>query len=241
MKWALSFLLMLVVSATALGQISGPRIKFDTTTIDLGELGQGSNVEFIFAFTNIGDEPLILTSVKSSCGCLSPSWSTNPILPGERGFVKGKYDSNRIGGCHKSMTVQSNDSTAGTIDLYVKCIIHPKTPEDPTFILDKEFWQSDLVHQAGSIALNELGEQVIKIRFKNGGMSELTILNVVGNSGLKVLGWTTTPVEFAWTGQIKVAIPKRIGTFSYSIAVTTNHPTLPLVYVRVEGILVDGE
>lgn len=239
-KYAL-LTLLLVAPLLFWGQGIGPRIQFEETTIDLGELEQGGKTVFDFWFTNVGDQPLVLTTVKSSCGCLVPRWMKEPIPPGERGLVTGQYDSNRIGPCHKNLTVQSNDSTAGTIVLYVKCMIHPKTPVEPTFMLEKEFWASDLVYKAGTLELSEFAPSIVEIPFKNAGMSDLLVLDVVGNSGVKVLSWTNTALAYGKTGQIEVSLPRKIGPFSYAFAVTTNHPTEKVVYVRVEGILADGE
>lgn len=86
-----------------------PSIWFDTTTLSL-YINKGEQADFIFWFTNNGDEPLIISIVKSSCGCLVPNYPRDPIMPGERAFVKGHYDSNRIGPINKTMTVHTNAS-----------------------------------------------------------------------------------------------------------------------------------
>ena len=131
----LLFLFALPVLLSA--QLHGPRIQFDTTTIDIGEMLQGGDAQFVYKFQNVGDQDLVLTMVKSSCGCYVPKWSSEPVKPGGESEVIGKYDSNRIGMFQKSLTVVSNDTITGNIILYAKGNILPK-PDEPTYLAPTE-------------------------------------------------------------------------------------------------------
>ena len=86
----------------------GPRFKFDVETIDYGKIEKGSDGVRAFVFTNVGTEPLIVEKVVGSCGCTVPTKPESPILPGEKGEIKVKYDTNRIGGFSKTVTITSN-------------------------------------------------------------------------------------------------------------------------------------
>lgn len=97
-----------------------PTITFSSLVADKGTIYKGSNGIFKFPFQNTGNAPLIITSVKSSCGCLVPNWNKNPILPGQWDTIYGKYDTYRIGPINKSMTVQSNDSLQPNIVIKIK-------------------------------------------------------------------------------------------------------------------------
>ena len=68
------------------------------------------NGNFDYRFTNTGKMPLIISTVKTSCGCLVASRPKEPILPGESGIIRAKYDTKRIGPVNKSITVTSNAS-----------------------------------------------------------------------------------------------------------------------------------
>ncbi|MGV6828674.1 MAG: DUF1573 domain-containing protein [Flavobacteriales bacterium] len=83
-------------------------INFDKDVIDYGIIKQNSNGTRIFTFTNMGSEPLIITKVKTSCGCTVPTYSKEPILPGQKGQIKIKYDTKRLGAFSKTITVSSN-------------------------------------------------------------------------------------------------------------------------------------
>ena len=87
---------------------NAPEITFAEKVHDYGTLFVGGDGNCEFEFTNTGKEPLILSSVRSSCGCTVPSWPREPILPGKKEVIKVKYDTKRLGPINKSVTVMSN-------------------------------------------------------------------------------------------------------------------------------------
>lgn len=118
-----AFLLVSIVN----GQ-DAPIIKFEKLVHDFGELTSGDKAETNFVFTNTGKAPLILSNVRSSCGCTVPTWTKEPILPGKKGTIKVVYDSNRIGPINKQITVESNSSN-GAINLRITGNISKKPDE----------------------------------------------------------------------------------------------------------------
>lgn len=86
----------------------GPSIEFEKTTHDYGTIVKGANGDCEFYFKNNGNEPLMLVDVRSSCGCTTPSWTREPIMPGQTGSIKVHYDTNRLGTISKSVTVSTN-------------------------------------------------------------------------------------------------------------------------------------
>jgi hypothetical protein len=119
-KIALTFCgLALVVLAVAQQVVlnSGPlnqlvaddaAFAWSATTFDFGKVTAGKPVSHEFAFTNTGDSPLVITSVKASCGCTVTSYSKDPILPGASGFVKATYNAAKVGQFTKTVTVNAN-------------------------------------------------------------------------------------------------------------------------------------
>jgi hypothetical protein len=89
---------------------SGAKIEFKDkdNTVDYGTVykEEDSGIR-TFEFTNTGDAPLIISDVKSSCGCTVPSKPTEPILPGQTGKIDVKYNMNP-GPIRKTITVESN-------------------------------------------------------------------------------------------------------------------------------------
>jgi hypothetical protein len=110
---------------------NAPEITFESETIDYGTIDQGANGERVFVFTNTGKEPLIITNTKGSCGCTVPTRPTDPIAPGEKGEIKVKYDTKRVGPFTKTVTVSSNAS-AGTKVLKITGVVKAVTPAKTT-------------------------------------------------------------------------------------------------------------
>ena len=68
-------------------------IQFKEETINYGKISRGSDGLRVFEFTNTGDAPLVITNVRSSCGCTIPKKPEEPILPGQQGKIEVQYDS----------------------------------------------------------------------------------------------------------------------------------------------------
>lgn len=84
------------------------KITFKSDTVDYGEIAKGADGVRVFEFTNTGDAPLIVTDVKSSCGCTVPKKPDGPVAPGASSSIQVKYDTNRVGPIRKTVTVYSN-------------------------------------------------------------------------------------------------------------------------------------
>lgn len=103
---------------------NAPYIKFEKVEHDYGTLIKGSNGDCNFEFLNAGDQPLVLTSVVSSCGCTIPDWPKEPIMPGKKAVIKVTYDTNRLGVILKQITVRSNAENADVV-LTIKGQVNP--------------------------------------------------------------------------------------------------------------------
>lgn len=93
------------------------KIKFTKLEHDFGNLAQGKPVTYDFEFTNVGNEPIILENVKASCGCTTPTWTKEPVMPQKKGTIKAQYNMAREGAFRKSITVTTKDGE--NITLYI--------------------------------------------------------------------------------------------------------------------------
>ena len=82
--------------------------KFKSEIIDYGTIVQNSDGNRVFTFKNDGNKPIIITSVKSSCGCTIASKPNKPIMPGETSTINVKYATKRLGSFSKTITITSN-------------------------------------------------------------------------------------------------------------------------------------
>ncbi|RDK84683.1 DUF1573 domain-containing protein [Marinirhabdus gelatinilytica] len=104
-------LLLAVILFAGLAMNAQGKFEFKTETIDYGKVAKGSDGVRVFEFTNVGDQPIVVTDVKSSCGCTIPKKPKGAVNPGETGQIEVKYDTqNKVGPIRKTITVYSNAS-----------------------------------------------------------------------------------------------------------------------------------
>lgn len=88
---------------------NGAVIKFDNMVHDYGIMKEGDVRECKFQFTNIGNAPIVIQKVEEPCGCTVPSWSKEPVMPGQSGEIKVVYHSKeRPGVFRKTLAVTTN-------------------------------------------------------------------------------------------------------------------------------------
>ncbi len=85
--------------------------KFNEEKHDFGKIPQGKPVTTQFVFTNVGAEPLILTSVQPTCGCTIADYTKTPVKKGDKGIITITYNAAAIGGFGKAIVVTSNATT----------------------------------------------------------------------------------------------------------------------------------
>ena len=115
-------LLMMLASLVAYAQQEQPEIKFDKTVHNFGTFSEKTPVQTaVFAFTNIGKAPLIINQAIASCRCTIPSYTKEPIMPGEKGTVKVTYNGKGKfpGHFKKSITIRTNGKVE-MVRLYIE-------------------------------------------------------------------------------------------------------------------------
>lgn len=119
------------------------KLVFKEETYNFGELSEGPQATHEFKFTNTGKEPLILSKVQASCGCTTPSWPKEPILPGKDAVIVVTYNTQgRPGPFTKSITVTSNADTPNKV-IFIKGEVVKEDPaksvpmEQPSMLTPK--------------------------------------------------------------------------------------------------------
>ena len=87
-----------------------PAMEFEKTEHNFGTIKEEMGaVTSMFEFKNTGKSPLIIQRVASSCGCTTPSYTREPILPGKEGVVSAQYSTvRRPGTFNKTIRVYTN-------------------------------------------------------------------------------------------------------------------------------------
>jgi len=117
---------------------NAPVIKIDRVEHDYGTIYQNADGNTYFVYTNTGQEPLILSRVKSSCGCTVPKWSRQPLLTGQSDTLKVRYDTKRIGTFHKTITIMSNATVSRLVVNIKGKVIEKPSIALPTKNVDNE-------------------------------------------------------------------------------------------------------
>ena len=105
-------------------------VQIIDTTYNFGKVKEGDIVEYNYRFKNTGDKPLIIADAAASCGCTVPEKPENLIQPGEIGFIKVKFNSDRRPGeVEKTITVKSNAQPEFP-QLFLKGTVIGKTEEN---------------------------------------------------------------------------------------------------------------
>ena len=98
-----------------------PKLVVDQAVYDFGSVPQGEKVLHNFVLSNIGDAPLNIDKVRSSCGCTAALLSAGNLLPGEKGELKASFDSDRFRGqVSKTIYLYSNDPVSPVAQLKIK-------------------------------------------------------------------------------------------------------------------------
>ena len=86
-----------------------PEMTFETMEHDFGKVKEGDKVEFDFNFVNTGKAPLLISTVKASCGCTTPDWPKSLVQPGDSNKIKVEYNSKgREGEFSKGIVITAN-------------------------------------------------------------------------------------------------------------------------------------
>ena len=112
---------MLLMAVAAMGQ---PAIAWLEQEHDFGSFSDSLKVVTChMRFVNTGQEPLVITQVKSSCGCTAAEYPRTPIAPGDTSAVELRYSPRRIlGDFEKNVWVYTNGTPKKSV-LTVKGLV----------------------------------------------------------------------------------------------------------------------
>ena len=110
-KFSLVLLFGILLSGVAFAQKApAPNAEFEKKLHDFGTIKEEiGSVTTQFEFKNTGNSPLIIQRVSASCGCTTPKYTKEPILPGKTGKIDVRYSTvRRPGNFRKNVTVYTN-------------------------------------------------------------------------------------------------------------------------------------
>ncbi|MDR0829159.1 MAG: DUF1573 domain-containing protein [Prevotellaceae bacterium] len=175
----ISLTLILSCSLFAQDKIS---VVFNERTHDFGTIREeNGKAVTVFTFTNTSNQVVAIKSVKTSCGCTTPSYSREPIAPNGTGEIKVAYDATgRSGNFSKNITVQiGNDTETKTESLNITGEVtpRPKSVQETYPFKNGDLLMREHILNFGSIIKGETAERTAEV-YNN---SEKEISLVFGN------------------------------------------------------------
>jgi len=95
------------------------KIKFSKRVYDFGKISAGKKVEYKYEFKNVGNIPLQINDVYTSCGCTVPTYSHKPIMPGEGSSIDVVFETENATGIQKKAVTIVSNADPSTTEIYL--------------------------------------------------------------------------------------------------------------------------
>jgi hypothetical protein len=69
-----------------------PQLKFTDAKKNFGFVKKGEQVKLLYAFTNAGNQPLIISDAKAECSCTKVNFPKEPVQPGKMETIEVLFD-----------------------------------------------------------------------------------------------------------------------------------------------------
>ena len=89
-------------------------IEWEKTSYDFGKIVKNTPASVEFEFKNKSMVPLVINSVKPTCGCTVADYPKEPVQPGNSAKITVNYNAKSLGHFTKSVIVNSNASEGQT-------------------------------------------------------------------------------------------------------------------------------
>ncbi|MEM8952986.1 MAG: DUF1573 domain-containing protein, partial [Verrucomicrobiota bacterium] len=110
-------------------------LEFKTLEAEHQAKAEDDVFNVVFPFVNRGDEPVRITKIESSCGCLKAEVSAKVIAPGEEGVVKGLFNLGAATGENeKYLTVRTDEKGAEPYELVTRVLVPEIVTIDPKIL-----------------------------------------------------------------------------------------------------------
>jgi hypothetical protein len=94
-------------------------MDFDKKVHDFQKIFSGEKVSYSFKFTNTGKAPLLISAVKSGCGCTVGDYTKDPVKPGDQGKITVVFNSSGRKGFQSQSVSVLNNSVESPVTLQI--------------------------------------------------------------------------------------------------------------------------
>lgn len=220
------------------------KLNFVKESHDFGEVPEGKIATHEFEFVNTGNQPIVISNVQASCGCTTPFWTKEPVMPGKKGSIKASFNSSgRPGNFSKSITVTSNAAEPTKVLKFNGTVVGKD--QMPTVTEEQKKNSATITYEKTAINLGRLEVgQTTTARFtvKNTGKSDLEVYDartqVIYGSTWRLSKPTLKPGESA-TLEVTMT-PRTKGELNETITVTSTDYNNYFTKLSVKADVVDA-
>ena len=213
------------VSEVAFAQQNWAKELFEIKKHDFGPVSRGSKAEYRFQFTNTTGKDIVVSKLKSSCGCTSPSMKQGRIKPGEVGEIIAKFNTDSFIGLKSAVvTVVFGEPSFAEVQLNVSGFIRTDVTLNPAEI------------NFGSFRAGE--SKPITVTVSYAGSVDWKIEDVRSQfQHLQVSLSNRTKTSSGYKYDMKVGLKEStpIGSFRERMTLVTNEQSVKLVSLDVVG------
>ncbi len=228
--FAFGLMTLSLIAGTASAEEAGKSwaIKmFAQPKFDFGPVAQHSDCQGYLEFTNCFEPVMEITSISTSCRCISASTETKVLNPHETGKIKLVLDTSRFQGQrHVTLTVQFKYGESNYVTASIPC----------TAFIRTDVWMQPSFANLGALSSGIGGEQTVKVS-RTGNeqwqIREVKSRNPGLSAELKELSRANGRVEYEVT--VKVSPEAKLGNIQESLVLVTNDSSNANVSLRVEG------
>lgn len=164
----------ILLAAENPSQVPQPAIQMENTRYDFGMAGRQETISHIFEFQNVGDEDLLIESVKATCGCVAELLSSPKIPPGASGSIRVSVETGVFPGPrNESILVKTNDPHKPEIELKVTGSVKTGIGVMPEFVHFGEIPKGQMVSR--TIQLLQLSDAPLELKRIDASSPQLTV------------------------------------------------------------------
>jgi hypothetical protein len=235
---------LFLVQAVVIGQAVGPQITSPEIQFDFGDIAEGVVVTHEFEVFNSGDEDLVISKVKASCGCTAAQPEKDVLKSGESTKIKVQFNSSRRSGKQrKSVYVFSNDKVNPQYKLAFTANILKKESNE-TSSLNNESARLVVTNKKYNFGDVVEGRKVdLNVQIKNVGGKQLNIDKVKSSCGCTATLLSKNELKPGESTNLKIELDTsgRKGQLTRTVTIHSNDPIEPQQIITLSVNIENGK
>lgn len=208
-----------------------PRLVFASTAYDVGTVRQGDSVAARFTFRNAGNMPLLVEPPQAGCECEAATTAT-VLAPGAEGAIELRCSTLQVAGAlSRTVTVYANDPGQPATTLTLTADVRPVAIAEPAAVYLGHVQRDQEI---------DMATRLLAPRDSRGRFGPVEVDSRVVSATLAPLAPRDMPADMRGT-QLRLRIDRAapLGPFATTVRVATGQEAVPMLDVKVAGI-VDG-